>query len=163
LKSELLISNYIRSLDEILFGKPEESKKGFFRPEIGVLPELLPKTPLPRLRKVTLNELMAALDRAIITESRRIKREIATKHVAHDIAAILPVFRININQKIKEIYEKIKQFFARGEQQLTFSTLAGNDRAEKVATFVPLLHLDTQEKISLEQKKQFEEIYISLK
>ena len=79
IKSELLLSRHIRSIDEILFGKKDENKYVAERIEIDEedLPLLIPKTPLPRQRKVTLDELMSALNKAINTETRRIKREVA--------------------------------------------------------------------------------------
>lgn len=165
IKSEMLLSRYMRGLDEILFGKPsleeKQAERMIFDEE---LPELLPKTPLPRLKKVSLQELMQALDRAIVTEQRRIRKEISNKQAMRHIAIILPKFRINIKDKIREIYGKIKDFFKREpESRLTFTLLAGTERNERIATFVPLLHLDSQSKILLEQEKHFEEIYIWMK
>ena len=43
--------------------------------DLSSLPSLSPKTPLPRTRKVTLQELMTALDKAMNTEQRRIRKE----------------------------------------------------------------------------------------
>ena len=46
---------------------------------------------------------------------------------------------------------------------LTFSKLLPSEKKEdKIATFVPLLHLDTREKITLDQPQAFGEIYILL-
>jgi segregation and condensation protein A len=165
IKSEMLLSRYMRSLDEILFGKPSIEGKPVERIILDEeLPELFPKTPLPRLKKVSLQELMQALDRAIVTEQRRIRKEIANKQAMKHVAVVLPKFRINIRDKIREIYSKIKDFFKREPQKkLTFTLLAGTEKNERIATFVPLLHLDTQSRILLEQQNHFDEIYIWLK
>ncbi len=164
IKSELLLDRYIKSLDEILFGKPPEKEKEYGRIFLNEeLPELLPKTPLPRAKKVTLQELMQALEKAMATEQRRIVKEIATKQAARNIDMLLPKIRINIKEKIREVYNKISNFFKHQPQErLTFSILAGSDKENRIATFVPLLHLDSQEKILLEQERHFEEIYILL-
>ena len=46
---------------------------------------------------------------------------------------------------------------------MLFSELIDSDRKEdKIATFVPLLHLTTQEKIDLYQKEHFGDIEITL-
>src|SRR3989344_4104568 len=68
-KSDILLYEHIKSIDEILFGKKEEEKKVIERIEIdeNSLPLLYPKTPLPRYKKVTLQELMTALDKAMTT------------------------------------------------------------------------------------------------
>lgn len=162
IKSELLLKRYIKSLDEILFGKPEEKEKERIDIQLEDV-DLLPRTPLPRLRKVTLQELMTALNKAMATEHRRIKKEFVLRQVAREVAFGIPRIRINIRQKIREIYEKILRFFkARKEEKLTFTQLAGNKRKERIATFIPLLHLDNQEKVVLGQAHQFEEIFISL-
>ena len=69
LKSEILKNQYIQSLDEILYGEKEEKKYELGRIEIDEdeLPILVPRTPIPRHKKVTLKELMSALNKAINT------------------------------------------------------------------------------------------------
>jgi len=162
IKSELLLKRYIRSLDEILFGKPEEKEKEEVYIQLDDV-DLLPRTPLPRLRKVTLQELMTALNKAMATEHRRIKKEILLRQAAREVAFEIPKIRINIRQKIREIYEKILRFFkTTRKEKLSFTQLAGTKREERIATFIPLLHLDNQEKVLLEQEQHFGEILISL-
>src|SRR3989344_982222 len=59
LKSEIVLSHDIPTLDEILFGKKEEKIYEQERIELDVdVPALVPRTPLPRFRRVTLDELM---------------------------------------------------------------------------------------------------------
>lgn len=163
IKSELLLSRYLRTLDEILFGKKEKTKKYeriFLDEEI---PELLPKTPLPRLKKVTLQELMQSLERAMATENRRIRKGIALRSAGRNINFILPRVKINIRERIMQIYSRIKEFFRqKPNEKLTYTMLTGSEREERIATFLPLLHLDSQGKVFLSQEKHFEEIYILL-
>lgn len=169
IKSELLHEN-ILSIDELLFDKKKKSgvEISEMKPLVDFaeeeLPEILPRTPLARGRKVTLQELIKALDKAISTEHRRIKKEIATRRIQQDISFVLPKKTIDIRQKIKELYIKIKSFFSRKkpEEILTFTSLVGTSRDERIACFLPLLHLDTQEKIVLEQPQPFDEINILL-
>lgn len=167
IKSDILLNNYIKSLDEILFGKKDSSKYILERIEINEdeLPLILPRSPMQRQRKVTLQELIQALNTAIKTEDRKIRRELANKQVSRDLAFIMPRVKINIGEKIKEIYDKVLTFFknlGKPHARMPFSALSGETRDERIATFVPLLHLDHQERISLEQEKHFSEIYISL-
>jgi segregation and condensation protein A len=80
IKSEILLHKYLPSLDDILFGRKEEKQEIQDKIEFDEnVPELVLRTPLPRLRKVTLQELMASLGNAINTEHRRIKRIIVDK------------------------------------------------------------------------------------
>ena len=161
------VFNQLQYLDEILNGKPEieelpEAERYFISP--GELPLILPRTPLPRLKKVTIDELMSALKKAIEVEERRHRRFESIFEAERDAAIVLPIHRINITQKIKELYGKIREHFAKqGADILTFSLLLPSDKREdKIATFIPLLHLDTREKITLEQPEAFGEIYVSL-
>jgi len=163
IKSEMLVSRYIKSLDEILFGKPDEKQKPEFSMNLDDVSDLLPKSPLPRERKVTLPELMAALSRAMTTEHRRIKKEIAIKHAMTRFEAFLPKQKTNVREKMREVYEKIKSFFGKKTgERMTYTQLTGT-REEKLSSFMPVLHLDKQEKIMLEQLKHFDEIYIYMK
>jgi segregation and condensation protein A len=165
LKSEILLNQYIPSLDAILFGEKKEKKKEAqnmieFDEEV---PGLVLRTPLPRFKKVTLEELMNALGHAIRTENRRIRKVIIAKQQEMETAMALPKHRINIKDKIKEVYARLKNIFSKREEKLAFSEFSGKSMEDRVATFIPLLHLDTQHKVWLEQNGHFEEIWILLK
>ena len=164
-KSEILLNQYIPSLDAILFGKKAEEKK-YTQERIYLdeeVPGLVLRTPLPRFRKVTLEELMNALGQAIKTENRRIRKVVVAKQQELETSLSLPKHRINLRDKLKEVHSKLKRIFADREERLAFSELAGNEEKERVATFITLLHLDNQHKIWLEQDGHFKEIWILLK
>jgi len=164
IKSEILLNRYIRSLDEILFGKPESRYKPLERIDIGELPGLFPKTPLPRLKRVTITELIDSLERAMNTEQRRIKKELSFRQAERAAAVVLPKSRIHMRDRIRELYSRIKTFFkSKQVEKLAYTELAGSARKEKITSFLPMLHLSNQEKILLEQEKHFEEIYIRMK
>ncbi|PIU75841.1 hypothetical protein COS75_02350 [Candidatus Pacearchaeota archaeon CG06_land_8_20_14_3_00_35_12] len=167
IKSDILLNDYLKGLDDILFGKKEQSPYSPERIEINEdeLPLILPRTPMQRQRKVTLQELLAALNTAIKTEDRRIRKELQNKQVSRELAFVMPRVKINIGERIKLIYEKIMVFFKNlggNKGRMPFTALAGTERGERIATFVPLLHLDHQAKVYLEQEKHFDEIYISM-
>lgn len=163
LKSEILLYKYIKSIDEILFGKKEESKP-MERIEIdeSALPLLYPKTPLPRYRKVSLQELMSALDKAINTETRRIEKEVEKTVRERKIDIVIPKNRINIKDRIRNIYAKIITAFKKKQAKISYSELTGNKKEDRIACFLPCLHLDSQQKVFLEQESHFKEIWIWL-
>ena len=165
LKSEILLDQYIPSLDAILFGKkPEEKRYNQERIELDEeIPGLVLRTPLPRFRKVTLEELMSALGQAIKTENRRIRKVIVAKQQALETALSIPKQRINIKDRIQEVHSQLRKIFANREEKLAFSEFAGKTNYEKIATFIPLLHLDSQHKVWLEQDAHLKEIWILLK
>lgn len=165
IKSEILLNRYIRSLDDILFGKKEEEKKPIEKLEIdeSELPELVPRTPLPRFRQVTLQELMSALGKAINTEHRRIKRELSVRQAERLSQVDIPKVRINIRDRIRHVYAKISTYFKKSpKSRLSFTELAGKGREERLAAFLPILHLENQQKVWLEQEGHFDEIWIWL-
>jgi segregation and condensation protein A len=165
IKSEILLNKHLKSIDEILFGKKEKKIYPFERIEQNEeIPELVLKSPLPRFRKVTLKELIESLNKAIKTENRRIKKEIINKNALRQADIFLPKKSINIKDRIKEIYEKLSQYFKdKNERKVSYDDFIGKDSKERVSCFAPLLFLDNQKKIWLEQEKPFDEISIWLK
>lgn len=164
IKSELLLNRDIQDLDDILFGKKEE--KHYIQERIELdedVPGLIPRTPLPRFKKVSLQELLAALGKAITTENRRIKRVVLAKQQEIETALSLPKRTINLKDQIKSVYDKLVEIFDKREERFAFSELAGDTPESKVSAFIPLLHLDTQHKVWLEQEEHFDEIWILLK
>jgi chromatin segregation and condensation protein Rec8/ScpA/Scc1 (kleisin family) len=97
IKSEILLNRYIKSIDEILFGKKEYVKTSLERIELeDEIPELIPRSPMPRFKKVTLKELMESLNKAIVTENRRIKKEIVSKNTFRESSFSLPKRKFSI-------------------------------------------------------------------
>ncbi len=165
IKSEILLNRFIKSIDEILFGKEQEPKKTFEKLELeGELPELVPKSPMPRFKKVTLEELMEALNKAIITENRRIKKEIINKNALRESAISLPKKTINIKDKIREIHQKLLNHFeSNNTKKISYTEFIGEDKEQRILAFYPLLQLENNNKIWLDQPEHFEEIDIWLK
>jgi segregation and condensation protein A len=164
IKSEILLNKYIKSIDDILFGNKTEIKKTTFeRIELeDEIPELIPRSPLPRFRKVTLKELLESLNKAIITENRRIKKEIINRNALRESSISLPKRKFSIKDKIIEITNKLDEHFSSKTEfkKVTFTELAGEDREKRIEHFSPLMHLENQKKIWLEQPMHFEEIHI---
>ncbi|MFH1801442.1 MAG: segregation/condensation protein A [archaeon] len=164
IKSEILLNKYIKSIDEILFGKKEEKKYSIERIELDEeIPELIPRSPIPRFKKVTLKELMEALSKAITTENRRIKKEIINKNALRETGISLPKKKFSIKNKIREIYQNLLLQLKDEKKKISYTEFTGGNKDEKMISFSPLLHLENQQKIWLHQDIHFEEIYIWLK
>ena len=171
IKSEFLLNRYIKSIDDILFGNKNDDKKVVERIEIDFedLPLLTPKTPMARLKKITLPELMSALNKAMMTESRRIKKEVAVKR-AHKLSHVdIPKFRrIDLKDRIKQFYARILTSMRGFEgpdksmNKMGYADLIGKEKEERLACFLPLLHLSNTQKLWLEQDGHLDEIWIYL-
>jgi segregation and condensation protein A len=165
IKSEILLNRYIKSIDEILFGKKELTRIPLERIELDEeIPELIPRSPMPRFKKVTLKELMESLNKAIVTENRRIKKEIISKNALRESSFSLPKRRFNIKDKIAEIYKNLSSIFKdKEEKRITYDEFILDNKEEKVISFLPLLYLEDQKKVWLEQKVPFDKIHIWLR
>lgn len=164
IKSEILLNHYLPSLDDILFGRKDERHYVQERIEFDEdVPGLIPRTPLPRVRKVTLQELIGALGRAIKTETRRIKRVIADKEREFETSIVMPKGGKDLKEQISILYGKLKDIFFNKDERVAFSDFCGNKTEDKISNFLPLLHLDYQHKVLAEQDNHFDEIWVWLK
>ena len=165
IKSNKLINEEIYNFDSQLFKQEEtyeELEDLFEHAPIpnSDKPKLTIKTPLPRKRKVTLQDLMKALNKALDVEKRRnVKRELLNR-----IDVKIPEKKVDISELISNVYNKILDFFKTTKKEnLTFSKLVNSDNKEdKMYTFIPLLHLDNQEKVNISQEEPFGEINIEI-
>ncbi len=166
IKSEILLNKYIKNIDEILFGKKEDKKYSFERIELEEeIPELIPRSPMPRFKKVTLKELIESLNKAITTENRRIKKEIINRNALRETETRLTGKKFSIKNKIRDIYENLLKYFKEDEarKKISYTDFIGDNKEEKIICFSPLLHLENQKKVWLDQKEHFDEIYIWMK
>lgn len=167
LKSDRFLSEHIANFDSQLFPQDENifADDGEYTEDNPYaneqIPQLLIKTPQPRKRQLTLNDLMQALEEALEVDIRR-----TVKRIREDTALTtvsIPEKKVDITQLIKDVYDKVRQFLNE-KDRITFDELIehSTDKQEKIYTFIPLLHLDTQQKVNLEQEKAFGTIEISL-
>ena len=168
IKSNRLLNEDISNLDR-LFAQSEEEEglldelneiTDRFGSEREALKDvqLIPRTPQPRKRKVSIYDLVSALQRAMEVKKRRVMRDIPS------VELTIPEKKVDISTVISNVYSKIKLFFyKKGAEKLTFTQLIPSESKEdKVYTFIPLLHLTNQRKIDLLQNRHFGDIYIHL-
>ena len=168
LKSNRLLTDDITNLDRLFAQTEEEEDQDGLLDELvddykgqrEVLKnvELIPRTPQPRKRKVSIYDLVGALQKAMEVKKRRVMRDIP------NVELRIPDKKVDISKIITQVFGKIKLFFMKSEaKRLKFSELIPDTTKEsKVYTFIPLLHLTNQRKIELEQKRHFGEIEIEL-
>lgn len=163
LKSELLINSYIQDLNDALYGRKDEKRYELERIEIDErdLPILSPRTPMARHKKVTLQELLTALDHAINTESRRIRKEIKTRQAQKGMLTVMPSSNfVPLKVRIKSIFGIVRGHLE-DKDHMKFHHLA-KSKEEQLASFVPILHLSNNGKIFLRQPEHFKDIHMTL-
>lgn len=164
IKSEKFLDEGFQTLNNLLFPPEDvEDPADFIDTKQSLLfenPQLTIKTPQARKKKVSVEDLITALERALEVNDRRMLRVAERQRIPADL--IIPEKPIDITTLIREVYTRIKDFFVK-KQTLTFTELIPSERKEdKVATFIPLLYLANQSKINLEQEIPFGEITIKL-
>ncbi len=164
IKSNKLVGEDIEYLDRLISEQDEEGLLNFEeslepRPNEEIPKNLIPRTPLPRKRKVSIYDLMQALEKALEVKRRRVLKSIPPMNIQ------IPEKKRDISSVIREIYGKIKiWFWEHKKDRLTFSKLVPSDSKEdKIYTFIPLLHLTNQRKVDIFQQQHFGEIDIILK
>ncbi len=168
IKSKKLIGGDLDEFDRMLAG--ETTNEDDFYDDLAAMrdasqiPEeerinLIPRTPQPRKRKVSVYDLVNALEKALEVKKRRIIKSIPTLEVE------IPKKTTDVGLRIKQVYNRILDFFlAENGKKLTFNQLLPSEEKEdKILTFRPLLHLANNRKIDLEQTEHFGEIGIRIK
>lgn len=165
MKSDVLIDEDIAHFDEMMSGSEEnmpldDSSRPAF--DASGRPQLYPRTPQPRQRKVSVFDLVQALEKALEVENRRKKFKPNTKK----LVLKLPEKHFDLGKSMQTVFEKVETHYKNKknkERILTFDELVmGGSKQDKVLTFVPLLHLDNLRKVDLEQEKHFEQISVKM-
>ncbi len=169
IKSKQLVGKDLEDLDRLFASRNNDETEEFYE-EMGYehmremlagdgeeKPDLIPKTPQPRVRNISVYDLVSALEQALEVKKRRVLNSIPDM-------IDLPQKSVNISRSIKDIYQKILELF-KYNKRMTFSNLLPENcsKETKVFTFIPLLHLTTTRKIGLRQDEHFGEIDILLR
>jgi len=163
LKSTHLVDNDISKLDVLINQGEEAEEDEFYQALSGKKQKqgpfaLIPRNPQPRNRKVSIHDLVNALQQALASKKRLLEK---MRPVKFDI----PKKKADIIEVIEEMYQKIIYYSKKEKsEKLPFTRLlppqAG--REEKVYTFMPLLHLENEHKVEMLQEKAFAEIFVQL-
>ncbi len=123
---------------------------------INVEDVFAPRVPLQKKRIATIDDLLNALKEALEVKERRERRWKEREAKKPN----LNLKRFDIFSKMKELYEKIKDFFSKKEK-ISFKELVPSDNKKDIVwTFLPLLQLASLGRVELEQEKEFGDIYI---
>jgi len=106
-------------------------------------------------RKIIIEELVAALRKALATHERRKEKRIKRIGQIH-------IRKENLNERITELYRRIESILSEMKKdEIKFSKLVKKwEREEILNTFLPLIHLDNNKKVRCRQDNIFDEIFI---
>ncbi|MDE1823667.1 MAG: segregation/condensation protein A [Candidatus Micrarchaeota archaeon] len=128
----------------------------FERPEVTV-EGLNFRLRIPPKRKVSLHELIEALDEAM--KIKEVRQSLAKPIVSVPIT----ISTVDIEKEIEELYRKVKKNAGK-DRMITFSALANVLKLDDLllGLFIPLLFMAQRGKVMLMQEKFFDEIIVSL-
>ena len=120
--------------------------------------------PLPKKRKVTLQELMSALESALVVKDRKEAKRTRFKELKKREEFLLKIKEVNIGDKISSLFSKLTSSLSSlNIKKILFSKLIpSKSREDIVWTFLPLLHLSNNQKVKLSQEKVFDDITVEL-
>ncbi|MEK6816308.1 MAG: segregation/condensation protein A [Nanoarchaeota archaeon] len=167
IKSQKLVDEDILNFDSILFHQEDQfdalddfaefkERQKFDAPGLGI------RTPQSRKRRVSVKDLITALERALEVNKRRILRHNALWNFNKPE---IPEKKIDMAELIAGIYGRIKSFFSK-QEKVTYSRLLPQGeltKRDKILTLYPLLYLENDSKIDLIQNEHFGEIEVELK
>jgi segregation and condensation protein A len=160
IKSIRLIEEDISNFDSFLFHQDSEFEElGDFLPKnerVTEIPALGIRTPQARRRKVSVADLISALEKALHVDTRRKLR--MERFLVFNKPKI-PEKKVDIGLLIDQIYQKLEEMF-KAQEKVKFSELGAKDKTETILTLLPLLHLHNHKRVSIEQEIPFEEIHI---
>lgn len=174
IKSKRLLGEDMNAIDHLFHSSDEQDDAELYDQELedfdfnqarasGEIDpyKLIPRTPQPRKRKVSIYDLIGALEKAMEVRRRRIIRHMPDA----ELDLRLPERRFDISKVLKSVYGDIKIFFSKNkDQKMPFTNLVEKDadKMQKIHSFIPLLYLEHQQKIQMEQEKPFDPIHISM-
>jgi len=158
----LISSLTVTEYDELLSGELSDFLSGEYLENIPLeqreeLPFLTLRTPQPRSRKISILDLVEALDKALEVRDRR-----QNKISAKEERIFVPNKEKNLKSIIISVYESIQSVFQKKEKIFFSDIIKSPNREDVIYTFIPLLHLDFQQVVRLDQETEFGDIQISL-
>lgn len=119
--------------------------------------DLEPHIPKPKFRKITVDELIGSLKKALKVDKKR-----KVRHSQKKVEMKVEVKKVDLSKKIKGLYGRLLSFFKKfSTNELTFTQIIpSRKKDDQIWTFIPLVHLANKGNIGLRQERNFGEIYV---
>jgi len=107
------------------------------------------------VRRITITELVGSLRKVLNSQVRREGR-------IEERRSRIKLTEEDITRRIENLYRRITSMMGRmKDKEVSFTDLVGNwQRDHVVDTFLPLMHLDQEKKVTCRQERIFDEIFI---
>lgn len=152
-------TDFDNSENEYIFNEDVENND---ENEFETQPNLILRKPKPRLKKISIYDLIQGLEKALEVKTRKDVKKLTTS----DLKKLeIPKKKIDISELVSKLFSKIIDFFKGKNKELIFfeELVDSRNKSDIVLTFLPLLYLDADEKINITQDEPFSKIKIYLK
>ena len=114
----------------------------------------VPQKRVPR-RKIMVDELISSLRKVLNAQDRRTSKKLKARDM-------IKIREDNITKRIGRLYEKINTMLSRVKKdEVKFSKLVDRwEKQEVVNTFLPLVYLESEKKVTTRQEEMFKEIFV---
>lgn len=164
-KSTRLVGDDLNEFDRLIAGSDlteeqfyDDLEQELARGEARAIAEnfdLRPRLPQARRRKVSVFDLVKALEKALEVKKRRVLGSVPPP-------LPLPTRKFDVTAAMTGLFQRISSLF-KAHGTLSFRKLLPSDsKQDKVYTFIPMLHLVNDEKIEIEQEHAFGDIKITV-
>lgn len=171
IKSDRLLLDDIAGLDSLINGPEMEEEyldeDGFEFEQTDINQflndqrKIVPRTPQPRERKVSVFDLVDALEAALETDVRRQRSLSNVKIESEETTAPVRVFDLTVS--MNSLQNSLKKLLTKKKSVVSFEELLpSEEKMDKVFTFLPLLHLENQRKVNLNQEYHFGPISVEI-
>lgn len=157
MKSEFLDWQEEEEVQDLVEAENYDREMRMFSERVPPLSSIVSRSPK---RKVTLQELVLSLRKAMVTyekkEDRRRRYDRNLENFVDDDAE-------DINETIEKLYEKIRAIDSEKKGDIKFGSLPEKwEREIVIKTFLSMLHLSDEKRIECDQPEMFKEIFIRL-
>ncbi len=121
-------------------------------------PEINLRTPQPRTRKLTVLDLVDALEQAM--KVKQIRQNRLT--MQEERAPRVPVKKFDLKSTVISVYNTVASLFKRKKHVYFDDVIKSPNKEDVVYSFIPLLHLDFSRVLLLNQKENFGDIEIEM-
>jgi segregation and condensation protein A len=142
------------------FFPPEEFDSDFYGAGDSTQgpPEINLKTPQPRTRKLTVMDLVDALEQAMKVKQMRQNR----LSIQVENAPRVPVKKFDLKATAISVYNTVASLFKKKKKVYFNDVIKSPNKEDVVYSFIPLLHLDFSRVLHLNQRESFGDIEIEM-
>ncbi len=167
IKSDRLLDEDLAMLDTLINTVEEDEPIDLLDMDMGAFeeagtveerPRIYPRAPQPRQRKVSVYDLVTALEQALEVSVRRDRRALDAVELTE---VKVPEKSIDVSEAMNGLLQRISSV-AQDNPVSFFALVPGQSRRDTVLTFIPLLHLTNERRVDLEQEEHFGDISITL-